>query len=207
MASGKGWKQTLALTAGGFVSGATLGIGVAGVAALGGVEALGGAGSSYIILGSGVAGGLAGNAIEQGVRIALGESQSFNGEELAISGAFGIPEVVLGPFESIAGGAAKNFIKGRLKEIFKKSNRAAIRRAQKEIVRQLRQQVIAGGGISKRQSIRAAKKLIQVAQEQNSTTLEGIIRFTEAGVDVSVSALRTTGTDEIKAKVLEDESK
>jgi len=205
LASGKSWKQTVALTAGGFVTGATLGLGGMGIAALGGVEALGGAGASYIMLGSGVAGGLAGNAVEQGVRIALGESPSFNGEEFVISGAFGMSEVVLVPAGSAIGGTAKNSIKEGLKRALKKPNRAALQRTQKEIARQLRQQA-GPGGISKRQSRQAAKQLVQAAQEQRSATLQGTIRFTETGVDVSVNAIQTTGTEETKAKVLEDDN-
>ena len=199
LASGKSWKQTVALAAGGFVTGATLGLGGAGVAALGGVEALGGAGTSYIMIGSGVAGGLAGNAVEQGVRIALGESPSFNGEELAISGAFGISEVVLGP----AGSAAKNSIKEGLKGAFKNPNRAALRRIQKEIAHQLREQAIPGE-ISRSQARQAAKQLVQAAQEQRSATLRGIIRFTETGVDVTVSAMQTAVSEGLKTEILED---
>jgi hypothetical protein len=52
----------------------------------------------------------------------------------------------------------------------------------------------------------AAKQLVQAAQEQRSATLQGTIRFSETGVDVSVSAMQTTGTEEIKAKVLEDDN-
>ena len=205
LVSGKSWKQTVALTAGGFVTGATLGLGGAGIAALGGVEALGGAGTSYIMLGSGVAGGLAGNAVEQGVRIALGESPFFNTEELAISGAFGMSEVVLGPVGSTAESAAKNSIKESLKRAFKKPNRAALRRTQKEIAHQLRQQ--AGPGvISKKQSMQAAKQLVQAAQKQRSAILKGTIRFTEAGVDVSVTAMKIVGTEEAKEQLLKNDN-
>ena len=203
LASGKNWKQTAALTAGGFVTGATLGFGGAGVAALGGIETLGGAGASYIMIGSGVAGGLAGNAVEQGVRIALGESPSFNGEEFAISGAFGMSEVVLGPVGDAAGSAAKNSIKEGLKDAIVQPNRSQLRRTQKEIARQIREQA-GPGTITKQQSRQAAKGLVQAAQEQRSATLQGTIRFSENGVDVSVSAMQTTAIEETKSKVLED---
>jgi RHS repeat-associated protein len=205
LASGKSWKQTVALTAGGFVTGATFGLGGLGIAALGGVNTIGGAAAGYVMIGSGVAAGFAGNAVEQGVRIALGQDASFNGEEFAISGAFGMSEVVLGPAGDAAGSTLKNSIKEKLKGTIKQASRAELRNSQKEIARQIRQQ--AGPGIlSKKQAGQAAKGLIQAAQEQRSATLQGVIRFTENGVDVSVSAMQTTITEETKAKVLEDDS-
>ena len=203
LTSSKNWKQTIALTAGGFFTGITLGFGGAGIAALGEIETLGGAGASYIMIGSGVVGGLAGNAVEQGVRIALEESPSFNSEEFAISGAFGMSEVVLGPTGDAAGNAVKNSIKEGLKGAILQSSRVQFRRIQKEIACQIRQQ--AGTGIiTKKESMQAAKALVQAAQEQRSATLKGIIRFSENGVNVSVSAMQTSAIEEIKSKELED---
>lgn len=48
LATGKNWKQTAALTAGGFVAGATLGLGGAAIGAAGGVSTLGVTGTTYV---------------------------------------------------------------------------------------------------------------------------------------------------------------
>jgi RHS repeat-associated protein len=200
LVKGKSWKETAALTAGGFVAGATLGFGTAGIAALGGIEAIGGAGATMITLGSGVAGGMIGNAVEQGVKVSLGESSSFSGNEVVLNGAFGMSEVVLGPAGKAVEGAAKNAVQDGLSQMFKPASRAEIRSTQRELASQIRASALPGT-ISKSEAKSAAKQLVTAAQQQRANTLKGTIRILNGAVDVSVSAMQTTVSEETKNKL------
>ncbi len=200
LVKGKSWKETAALTAGGFVAGATLGFGTAGIAALGGIEAIGRAGATMITLGSGVAGGMLGNAAEQGVKISLGESSSFSGNEVVLNGAFGMSEVVLGPAGKAAEGAAKNAVQDGLSQMFKPASRAEIRSTQRELASQIRSSALPGA-ISKSEAKSAAKQLVTAAQTQRANTLQGTIRISNGAVDVSVNAMQTAASEETKNKL------
>jgi RHS repeat-associated protein len=61
LATGKSGKEIAALAAGGFVAGATLGVGTLAVAAAGGIAATRAAGAAYIMRGSAIVGGILGN--------------------------------------------------------------------------------------------------------------------------------------------------
>lgn len=136
-----------------------------------------------------------GNATEQGVKMGLGEQNNFDSNELIMNGVFGMSEVVLGPVGEYAGDKAKNSIKDSLENSFK-SSRAEVRRAEKDLAKQIREN--APFDMSKSQSKEAAKKLVQEARAHDTNVLQGTIKVIGKGVEVSVSAVSTTISEETK---------
>jgi hypothetical protein len=195
VATGKNWKQTLALTGGGFVAGATLGFGTGLIATAGGVSALGGAGTTYVTLASGITAGFLGNATEQGLKIGLGESDKFSGDELIMNGVFGMSEVVLGPL----GNAVENYEKNSIKSSFEGAFNSETKKVQKDLAKQLKSN--SPFEMTKKESKEAARQLILEAHAQNSTILQGSIQKTQAGIKVTVSAASTTISEETKSNI------
>ena len=179
--TGKSREETLALAAGGFVAGATFGLGSLGITAVGGVATLGGANIAYIYGASGLVGASMGNLVEQGIRNLFGTQEGFNENEFVISMAFGIPETILGRGVT---GPISNSMKGAIakeltKEVTFKQERALLKQTAKSL------KEASGGQITNRQARIAAQKLYNMARDTEQGVINATIYVTDKAVDVT----------------------
>jgi hypothetical protein len=195
--SGDNWKKTMAATAGGAIAGATLGLGGAGIAAAGGTSALGAANSLYILGGSALAGGAAGNLTEQGVNMALGSQSGFNEGDFVMSLALSIPEALLGEaLGNTVGGAVKSEMTKSLTKNMISTSRQE-NKFIKDAMKTIRES--SGGQISRKDARIAATKALNIARETEQEVLNFTITVTERGVDVTNVGVSRIGGDAIRS--------
>ena len=194
LATGKSWKETAALAAGGFVAGATLGFGTAAITAAGGVATLGGAGTAYVYGASGIIGAGLGNLTEQGTRNLLGAQEGFNENEFVMSLAFGIPETLLSKGVT---GPISNSIKGSIaKELTKEATFKQEKQFLKQTAKSLKE--ISGGQITNKQARTAAQKMYNMAKETEQGVINATIYVTDKAVDVSTVTVEKIIMEPIK---------
>lgn len=181
LATGKNWKETAALAAGGFVAGATLGFGTTAVTAAEGIAGIGGAGTAYIYGASGIIGSGLGNLTEQGTRNLLGAQEGFNEDEFVMSLAFSIPETLV---SKAITGPISNSLKG---SIANELIREATIKQEKQLIRQTANSLkkITGGQLTNKQARIAAQKMYIMAKETEQGVINATIYVSDKTVDVS----------------------
>jgi RHS repeat-associated protein len=218
LATGKNGKQILALAAGGFVAGATLGFGTAAVGLVGGASSLttatfanslagasylGAANMTYVSIGTGVTGGMLGEFVQQSIDVRTGEQDGYDKADIVLNGVFGLAASVLGPGID----RAKDAVKGTLKEEVAKSlTSTASFQSQKTTMTQLIQQLKQasaglgshGKGMTNREARIAAQKLINEAQRTGESIVRGTIIVTENGVEIIFSGANTATTEKLE---------
>jgi RHS repeat-associated protein len=193
VATGKSGKEIAALAAGGFVAGATLGVGTLAVAAAGGIAATSAAGAAYIMGGSAIVGGMLGNATEQAIK----NNGSIDKNEVLVSGAYGIPDAVLG---GAAGQVTKGVEKGLAKyfgsKLAEETSEGALKEFKKDIAADLREQ-----GLGRRQANKAANQAVdryKAALEEGFQATEIGVKVTGKAVDVTLSSVQAGTLDQVK---------
>lgn len=149
LCTGKSNKELVALTLGGFVAGATAGFGSVIVASAGGIAAIGGANTAYLIGGSAIVGGGLGNIVEQVIK----NNGKVDGNEVLVNMVFGIPESIIG---SLGDGVEDSMIHGLTKEFKSKTSKQVLNNYKKMIAKELINQ-----GLTRRQANKAANKAIK----------------------------------------------
>ena len=195
IATGKSWKETLALTGGGFVAGATLGFGTLAISAVGGVSTIGTTGVVYATGASSIIGGMLGNVTEQAIK----NNGQIDKNEVLVSGVYGIPDAVLG---GVVGKGSKgvenglsNYFGAKLAE---ETSASTLKGFKKEIAKDLREQ-----GLGRRQANKAANRAVnkyQAGLEEGFKATQIGIKVTGKTVDVSLSAVQIGALEEIKAQ-------
>ncbi|MBA3704321.1 MAG: hypothetical protein H0W84_00020 [Bacteroidetes bacterium] len=193
LATGKSGKEIAALAAGGFIAGATLGIGTLAVAAAGGIAATSAAGAAYIMGGSAIIGGMLGNATEQAIK----NNGSIDKNEVLISGAYGIPDAVMG---GAGGQVIKGVEKGLAKyfgsKLAEETSESALKSFKKDIASDLREQ-----GLGRRQANKAANQAVdkyKTALNEGFQATEIGVKVTGKTVDVTLSTVQVGTLEKVK---------
>jgi RHS repeat-associated protein len=186
LATGKSWKETAALTVGGFVGGASgAWLFSAVTTVFGGTAVMGASAHVQTMIYSGMFGGVVGELAEQGTEMVLGARAELDGQGIAMSGAFGIAE-------SLIGGATDGIVDGIKSEV-KKVSRAETREAVKKLSEQIRRE--SAGSLTKSESKKAAKEIIKEAQKAKSTIMKASIEKTKEGIKVTAAAVTTSASE------------
>ena len=195
LATGKSGKQIAALATGGFVAGATLGIGTLVVAGAGGVAAIGGASAAYILGGSSIVGGILGNITEQAIDN-FGTNKHIDKDDVLLSGVFGIPDAVVG---GASGKVSKGLFKTAQSKMAKEASSKALNKFQKEIKKDLIEKGLSTGKAS-RLANNARKQLVKdLKTKQNATDL--VIRVSKNATEIKTVTATVAVDTEVKEKI------
>lgn len=197
-------KKTLAATAAGGVAGFTLGLGGAAVASFGvagtfasGVATIGGASTLYIMGAAGISSCIAGNLVDQGLKIETGAQDKFDKNEFTATLMTALPGAILGgALDKLVPGTTKFLTKKMAKELGEEMAYKAQKEWIKTTAKKLKENVkVNGYKISAKNAKTAATKMYKNHIESGQETLKQTIFVTEKGVRVSTILVGSTVTD------------
>ena len=199
IATGKSTKEILALSAGGFVAGATLGVGTLAVAAVGTVAAGSAAVTTYIMGGAAITGGILGNTTEQLISN-MGTDKSFDKNEALVSGAYAIPDAIAGgAISKVAKETGKGLSKYFGSKLVEKTSATALKGLKKNIAKDLRNQGV--GVIKSKQASNQAVKKYKESVSDEYKLQKIFVDITEKSIDVTLTSIKIEPIEKIKDDV------
>lgn len=205
------WKKVIATTLAGGAGGVALGLGPAGIAALGGSAAIGGANTTFLIGGSSILSAIASDLTEQSVNMALGSQEKFDKSGFEVNLVFSIPSTLLSPGPNAVEESIKSSIKQKIKnslskEISFQQKKEFLKISKKRIQNAAMER---GYQISNKEARIEAERILNAAIEHKAWVIDYSYKVTDIGVQTGMVILNQANENEIKdyLKTKPDETK
>ena len=192
-----GWKKVVATTAAGAIGGLTMGLGSGLIAGAG----LTGANAAMAAGGTAILSGAASSLTDQGISMALGAQDKFDGADLAYSMTLAVPELIFSKaVVDPIGNSVKSELSGAITDGAISTLTAKERgNIVKDVAKNLRKEI--GSGITRKQSKTAAEKIVNMMETTEQNTIRVGIKITNNAVNVSGVIVENVVDDASKEKI------